>query len=135
MFHIQDKLALMLFTFDALKQKAVDFVSDFSLSTIASPSSSLRAKYLPVVICRRRKGCPHLMLLPLQLNMRNQKTIYEAGKNSNSILGFEGCSEKEKKKKGELYIFIFAFDFNICIKTDAKLLTYLQREPWKEAYL
>lgn len=63
-------------TFDALKEKAVDLVSAFPRSCSIRPWSSVKAKYWPVVRCRRRKAWPHLMLLPLQLHRGNRQEIH-----------------------------------------------------------
>lgn len=57
----------MTMTFEILKQKADMLEFAFSASTNSSPFSSSRQRYLPVVMWRIRKDCPHLMWPPLQL--------------------------------------------------------------------
>lgn len=54
-------------TLEARKQKAEFFVFAFSGSTIRSPFSSSRHRYLPVVMWRTLKDWPHFMWLPLHL--------------------------------------------------------------------
>ena len=65
----------MFCTLEERKQKAVDLMSALSLSTRRRLLSSRRLRYFPVVTCRRRKGWPHRVWLPLHLQMQ-KKSFY-----------------------------------------------------------
>lgn len=66
---------MWLLTFDDRKQKEVVLMSALSRSTRCRPFSSVRPRYLPVVIWQSRNGCPQHVCLSLQLR-NNKSTVF-----------------------------------------------------------